>query len=178
MQCLNVQDDAGKTVWKEQALRSMCGSWDVKATDMQAGYCIKLLILCCGKQKGKRTSENLWDKTHSKPDLVKKLWERRKVISLWDWHDDIKSYRTYTEICSIHIVRQSGVHLITCDLADCQVSLSAVAINVPKCLLLHAFLSCPNLYSQHFKQHFMSCLHLPNIFYIYSHVQNPTNSIL
>lgn len=53
------------------------------------------------------------------------------MIHLSGWLDDIKSYRTYTEICRTHIVCQSGVHLITYDLADCELSLSDVAINVP-----------------------------------------------
>lgn len=91
-------------------IRRVCGSWEV--TGMQAGYCIKRLTLYCRKQKGKRT-ENFWHKTHSKPELVWKPWERRTVISVSDWLDDIKSYRVCAEICSIHIMCQSGVHIIT-----------------------------------------------------------------
>lgn len=158
-------------------IRSACGSWEVKATDMQAGYCIKLQTLCCRKQKGKWPSENLWDKTHSKPELVGKPWERRTVISSSDWVDDEKSYRIYTEICSIRIVCQSGEHLITCDSADCQLSLSAITISVPKCMFLQAFLSCLfRTFTMYPYSHVLSIS--PKVFYIYAFVQNPTNSIL
>lgn len=59
MQCPNIQHDAGKTVWKGQALEvCVCGSWEVKATDRQAGYCVKQQALCCRKQNGKRVSDD------------------------------------------------------------------------------------------------------------------------
>lgn len=148
-------------------IRSACGIWEVKTTNMQAGYCIKLQTLCCRKQKGKRPSENLWDKTHSKSELVGKLWERRTVISLSDWLGDVKSNGIYTAICSILIVCESGVYLITCDSADCQLSSSSVTINVWKYLFLQAFLSCPNLYYVSLP----SCvLHTPPIYSVHTHM--------